>query len=94
VGSWVCVPHELVVRRRGDGQLVAHHQQTPYRSTFMTYFKRSESQLVNKFRSGHLQRCPELLKFWAQNHLSGDDDNQELPQSMVNIRAHLRHQSS
>ena len=28
---------------RGDGQLVARRQRAPYRSTFMTYFRRSES---------------------------------------------------
>ncbi|MGB6163780.1 MAG: hypothetical protein WCF33_17850 [Pseudonocardiaceae bacterium] len=29
VGAWVCVPHELVVGRRGDGQMVAHRQRAP-----------------------------------------------------------------
>jgi hypothetical protein len=43
VGSWVCVPPELVVRRRDDGQMVAHRQRAPHRSTFLTYFRKSES---------------------------------------------------
>jgi hypothetical protein len=42
-GVMVCAPHELVVRKRGDGQLVTRRQRAPYRSTFMTYFGRSES---------------------------------------------------
>ncbi len=41
VSGVIDVPHELVVRRRGDRQRVAHRQRVRYRSTFTTYFRRS-----------------------------------------------------
>jgi hypothetical protein len=43
VSGVIDAPHELVVRRRGDSQRVAHRQRVRHRSTFTTYFRRSES---------------------------------------------------
>jgi hypothetical protein len=41
----------VVVRRRGGGQMVARRRRAPYRSAFMTYFRRSVTEVTIQVRA-------------------------------------------